>query len=243
MAEGSFQYITLAASLPHLGALFSNADLPLSRFRLEERLSMLEEEDRRLLDRVTHATSWPGVDGCDTDAAVVARFEATCRSLQVHPDLAAVVSERLETRMLVAALRLRRDGAADPAPVAAWGQSDIARAIRTNWGDPTFGLGRARPWLREAQALCASGDHIGLERAVLTEVYRQIDRAVDGHQFDFEAVALFVLRFQLIERWQRYDAARARVRLETLLQSTLADAWNTGNAPPTGAEKAGSLSQ
>ncbi|MBL6432355.1 MAG: hypothetical protein HPM95_19845 [Alphaproteobacteria bacterium] len=53
MAEGSFQYITLAASLPHLGALFSNADLPMSRFRLEERLSMLEDEDRRLLDRVT----------------------------------------------------------------------------------------------------------------------------------------------------------------------------------------------
>ena len=57
MAEGSFQYITLSASLPHLGALFSNADLPMSRFRLEERLSMLEDEDRRLLDRVTHHCS------------------------------------------------------------------------------------------------------------------------------------------------------------------------------------------
>ncbi|MCA1241150.1 DUF2764 family protein [Stappia stellulata] len=243
MAEGSFQYITLAASLPHLGALFSNADLPMSRYRLEERLSMLEDEDRRRLDRIAHVTSWPGVDGCDTDAEVVARFEAASRSVQAHPDLAAVVRERLETRMLVAALRLRRDGAADPAPVAAWGRTAIARAIRTNWSEPTFGLGRARPWLRAARALCAAGDHIGLERAVLTEVYRQIDRAADDHQFDFEAVAFFVMRFQLIERWQRYDATRARGRLEALLQSTLAGAWTAGNATPTGAGMAGSLSQ
>jgi hypothetical protein len=230
MAEGSFHYITLAASLPHLGALFSDAELPLSRFRLEERLAMLEDEDRRLLDRVTQVVSWPGVDGCDTDAAVVARFEAACLSLQDHPDLQRVVSERLATRMLVAALRLRRDGAEGPDAVASWGRGAIARAIRSNWNDPTFGLGRARPWLREAQALCAAGDHIGLERAVLTEVYRQIERAADGHQFDFEAVALFVMRFQLIERWQRYDAARARQRLEALLISTVAGTGSIDDA-------------
>jgi hypothetical protein len=232
MGDGSFQYITLAASLPHLGALFSNANLPMSRYRLEERLSMLDDDDHRRLDRITRVTSWPGVAGCETDAEVVARFEETCCLVEAFPDLVDVLRDRLETRMLVAALRLRRDGAEGPGAVATWGRATVARAIRANWSDPTFGLGRARPWLREAQALCAGGDHIGLERAVLTEVYRQIDRAADDHQFDFEAVALFVMRFQLIERWQRYDAARARDRLEALLHSTLA-----------GAEKAGSLSQ
>ncbi|SDU02789.1 DUF2764 family protein [Stappia sp. ES.058] len=243
MGDGSFQYITLAASLPHLGALFSNVNLPMSRYRLEERLSMLDDDDRRLLDRVTRVTSWPGVAGCESDAEVVARFEETCGLAEVFPDLVAILRERLETRMLVAALRLRRDGAEDPGAVSGWRRMAVARAIRTNWSDPTFGLGRARPWLREAQALCAGGDHIGLERAVLTEIYRQIDRAAAHHQFDFEAVTLYVLRFQLIERWQRYDAGRARDRLEALLHSTLAGAWSAGNVTPSSAGTAGSLSQ
>ncbi len=185
---------------------------------------MLEAADRQRLERLTHVVSWPGVAGCSADAEVFALFEEACDAVQPYPALMELLRERLESRMLVAALRLRRDGGGDPAPVATWGRGSVARAIRANWSEPTFGLGRARPWLRDAQALTARGDHIGLERAVLTEIYRQLDRMSAHHRFDFEAVALYVLRFQVIERWQRYDTERARSRLETLLGETLAGA-------------------
>ena len=41
------QYIALVTSLPHLGKLFSRKEVPISEYRLKQRLSMLEPEHAR----------------------------------------------------------------------------------------------------------------------------------------------------------------------------------------------------
>jgi len=215
-----FQYVTLVASLPHLRPIFTQAHLPLSPYRLGERLKMLEEEHRAILDRVVSVVGWSSVAAGDADADVIARFEAAMADLEAYPTLVALLRRRLETRQLVAALRFRREGA-DESVAASFGTGRVARAIRANWGDPGFGLAREHSWLREAQGPVARNDHIALERIVLTEVFRQIERVGADHHFDFEAVVLYALRFQVMERWRRYDTDRARTRLSHLLESTL----------------------
>ena len=219
----AFQYVTLVASLPHLRPIFTQAHLPLSRYRLNQRLEMLNADHRAALTHVETLVGWAGVGDEPTDTVLMARFAAAERDLSEYPTLVDLLRLRIETHMLVGALRLRRDGA-DASSTSGWGQGRVARTIWANWTDPVFALSTPHGWLREAQGPVAQGDHIALERIVLQEVFGQIARASANHAFDFEAVALYVLRFQIVERWQRYDSDRARTRLSSLLDATLATA-------------------
>ena len=57
------QYIALVTGLPHLGKLFSRKEVPISRFRLRQRLSMLDPAHARLLRDIIDLTAWAGVVG------------------------------------------------------------------------------------------------------------------------------------------------------------------------------------
>lgn len=50
---------------------------------------------------------------------------------------------------------------------------------------------------------------------------------VGAHDFDFEAVALYVVRWDLLERWTRYDAEAAAARFSTLVADALNAASST----------------
>lgn len=67
------QYIALVSSLPHLGKLFSRKDVPISGFRLKQRLSMLEPAHASLLREMVEVTAWAGVAGYDRDIDVIRR--------------------------------------------------------------------------------------------------------------------------------------------------------------------------
>jgi hypothetical protein len=69
-------------------------------------------------------------------------------------------------------------------------------------------------------------DAPGLERILLEAAWRHADRLVGAHDFDFEAVALYVLRWDLLDRWTRYDAEAAAARFGALI----ADALNVAPA-------------
>ncbi|MEP3302188.1 MAG: hypothetical protein ABJO05_09480, partial [Roseibium sp.] len=62
------------------------------------------------------------------------------------------------------------------------------------------------------------------------EVFSQLDQSGAWHEFDFEAVVIYVLRWIIVDRWSRYSTDAARGRLETLVGDIL--------APPTAADTA-----
>lgn len=210
-------YVTLVASLPHLGQPFTRKDVPISRYRLEQRLAMLAPADHRRLRSVVAITAWAGVARFKRDADVIARARSVIADLADSPDLADLVASRMETRTLIAALRLRRDGADTPGDIGAWGHGRWCGHIRSRWRDPAFGLGHVMPWISEASRLMLEENHIGVERLVLKEVFRQLDRAGARHEFDFEAVAIYALRWVIVERWSRYGAVPAAARLRRLV--------------------------
>lgn len=216
-----FRYITLVTSLPHLGKIFSQAEVPLSRFRLKQRMRMLDTGHYELLEKIVEATTWAGVSRFEDDAEVIRTANQAIDALKDYPTLQHLVGTRMETRTIIAALRRRHDGDDTAGDIDSWGFGRWRRSIKDNWTDPAFGLSHFMPWVPQAHALLATGDHIAMERLVLTEIFRQLDHFGARHQFDFEAVAIYALRWIIVERWSQYNARIARERLEELVSLAL----------------------
>lgn len=215
-------YIMLMASLPALGTLLSNQAPPINHVRLEQRLTALDPRDRAELEALRSLLSWARLDIGDEDAAFVARAERMIGAVESEA-LRACASERLEIRTLIAALRRRHRGEDAPAPGTRWGYGRFVETIRAKWAEPDFGVGRTFPWLVPAREKLEAGDAQGLERIVLQTAWDSGARHLAGHEFDFEAVAFYVLRWSLIDRWSRYDATAAATRFTELLDAAFAD--------------------
>jgi hypothetical protein len=98
-----------------------------------------------------------------------------------------------------------------------------ARHIPANWRDPTFKLETAMPWIKDAHQLLGAEDPLGLERLLLQVSHKQLKRHAARHLFDFEAVAIYVLIWNIFDRWAQSNAQDAATRFEKLAQQAMAD--------------------
>jgi hypothetical protein len=215
------RYVMLMASLPSIRFLADKA-LPINQARLGERLKLLEPADRDELLGIASIISWNRIDTGDDDAAFVARAERTLAGIR-DSALRDAVLERLEIRTLVAALRRRASGEDAPPAGVAWGLGRDVDTIRRNWTAPDFGLARVYPWLATAKDRLDQGDAASLERLILDVTWAATARREFGHDFDLEAVAFYLMRWQLADRWARYDADAAALRFKGLLSAALSD--------------------
>jgi hypothetical protein len=206
-------YTALVASLPSSERLFVAKQPPLSRLRLNKRLSALSREDTQTLALVEGLLSWSEYGMEDNIDVVLARVKVALRDIH-EPTLRAIVLERMELRTAIAALRMRRRG--DAAPTGVWGYGRWTRHIVTNWADPTFRLDGSMPWLRQAVALMERKDPLELQRHVLEVTFKQLQRHAAYHQFDFEAVAIYVLKWNIFDRWQQSNSEAAARRFSEL---------------------------
>jgi hypothetical protein len=213
-------YVMLMASLPPIGKLFAPVQPPISRLRLDQRLAMLTELDRQRLDRIEAITLWSRVASLGSDAAVARA--ARLLDQELPEVLARVVQHRLELRTLVAALRVRAAGAESAANPSEWGVGRWNQTIARHWSEKDFRLGHVYPWLDEAEALVAAGDALSLEQLLLTEAWRSLD-SVTGHYFDFVAVVVYVLRWDIAERWHRCDEELAASRFASMVEAGLGE--------------------
>lgn len=214
------EYVTLMASLPALGPILAARHPPINTVRLEARLSMLRPEHRAELAALSGLLAWrhQALDG--TDSGLVARARRVIPRLS-SPTLAGLARERLELRTVVAALRRRHAGQEAPPEGIAWGYGRFVRRIRDNWQEPGLGVARAFPWVLAAKEKLEAGEATALERILLEAAWRQAERRAVGHAFDFEAVALYAVRWKLLERWTRYDAEGATARFRRLAGEAL----------------------
>lgn len=215
--DDSHRYAMLLTALPDHGTLFGAKQTPLSRIRLSQRLALLEPADAACLDSINQCLNWAQQDPSWSDAQSVAHATRHLRDI-VNPFARELVIWRLELRTLVAALRQRRRG--EPAPSGyRWGVGRWLGPIRRQWDDPTFRLEGVFPWLPEANRLLERGDAVGLERLLLDAVWRHLGRLSDGHYFDFEAVIIYVMRWDLVARWTSHDGEAAVERFDALVSN------------------------
>lgn len=214
------RYLTLLTSLPAHGPLFGARQTPLSRLRLRMRLNWLEPEDAEDLARLAAVIDWhhQRFDVDDEDLVQQAQTEIG----QIRNAFARELATwRLELRTVIAALRRRRAGEPAPSGRRRWGFGRWVPHIARHWTEPHFRLERVYPWLPEAKRLMDDGDALGLERLLLGAVWTHLERIGAGHSFDFEAVVVYVTRWDLVARWTRYDAGAALARFDVLLETAL----------------------
>jgi hypothetical protein len=204
----------LICSLPFHGPLFGTHHTPLSRLRLEQRLRVLEPEDAHTLHCLTEILDFIHHSMDVTDAELVRRTLALEGELPSEP-LRDLLRFRMEMRTLLAAQRRRRRGEAGP-PGPGWGYGRWVAQIERNRHEPGFRLERFFPWVTESERLLRADDSLGLERLKLAVTWAHLGRVGEGHWFDFEAVVLYVLRWDLIARWTGQDGEAALSRFDAL---------------------------
>ncbi|TVQ86163.1 MAG: DUF2764 family protein [Chromatiaceae bacterium] len=211
----STRYVMLLTALPYHGPLFGAKQTPLSRLRLDQYLRMLDPVDaarlraaRGLIDFSEQVRGRADADTATNARRVLAAID--------HPFVRDLVTWRLEMHTLIAAMRRRQAG--QPAPEdSRWGIGRWVERIRRHWGDPTFGLEQAVPWLDEGHRLLERGAALELERLLMARAWDHLERLSDGHYFDFEAVVIYVARWELIAHWTSFDAEAAGARFDALL--------------------------
>jgi len=216
------RYYSLVASLPYLPPLFAAKTPPISRERLERRLDMLVEEDRSELRAIADLMHWDRLPLKTSDREVVERADEVIPNLR-STRLRQVATWRMEIRTVVAGLRRRAAGGAPPTSAEHWGYGRWVWHIEHNWSRPDFGLTHAVPYVVPFQQMIEQRDALGLERVLLHTVNTELRRAADMHQFDFESVALYVLRWDIIARWTCNDEEQAQERFNRLVGEGLGE--------------------
>lgn len=215
-------YIMLISGLPRPEALFLAKRPPLSRLKLDRRLRVLAPEDAEVLRLVEHVLDWAALPSTLSEAQIVARARAAMEKID-NETVRSLLRDRLEIRTCVAALRRRHRGEQAPAPGTVWGYGRWVRHIARNWTEPAFRLDGVFPWLREADKLLSAGDTMALQRLVFDQAWTNLRRHAGEHAFDFEAVVIYVLEWDIVDSLVKYDSEVASERFQELTEAGLGD--------------------
>lgn len=216
----SHRYVMLLSSLPYHGTLFSARVTPLSRIRLQERLSLLEPEDLREVEAMAGLLDWYRHPVQKSDEEIVKLAKQLIPELS-SPFARELLTWRLEMRTLIAALRRRRDGREITAAGDEWGYGRWLVQIRKYWNEPFFRLEGIHSWLPDAAKFMERGDPVALERLMLENVWKYLQRMEEGHVFDYERVLIYLFRWDLVGRWTVADGEAAEARYALLVDKGL----------------------
>jgi len=217
------RYYQLVASLPALPDFRRARLLPLSRLRLEERLSLLHADDWKDLTRAQSLLSWHRQPVSRTTGEFLAMYDEVV-ARNVNRELMSMVEFRMNARTVMVALRQRRQGKA--APSGRWGTGSYTRIIGSRWTEPEFGLGAVFPWIPEAQSFLERGDAMELEKLLMGQTWKKLSQISDAHPFGFEQVFAFAYKWDIVHRWLSYDSEKARDRFEELISEVTSDHQN-----------------
>lgn len=221
MKGRSHSYYMLVSSLPPLPARFDSERLPISLERLQGRLAMLEPEDAEETDRLFEILSWSRQFEEGHDTAVVTRYGDLMQGIR-HPMIREVLLTLMDGRMILTALRLRRRGAGPPTVgIGRW-----ADQIRRNFSRPDFGLGHVFPWITSFDKMLEERDLESLHRGLMGVLWNDFKRRADNYYFSFEAVILYLARWDLIRQWQELHSDRGRAIFDNLVTEVLGEHAN-----------------
>jgi hypothetical protein len=210
-------YYTLIASLPNLPPHFDVERTPITRPRLAERLKMLHPQDAEVVEQVAAFLAWDRQPLDRTDQEVLATYNKLMAEIS-NPLLRELVESRMDTRTISSGLRRRRAGLPPPPGVGKW-----VNHIRRHYNHPEFNLQGRYPWIGHFDRLMDAGDAMGAQRLLFDVNYALWSRMAEQYTFSFEAVILYLARWEIIDRWTSRDADRGRARFEQLITETLGD--------------------
>jgi hypothetical protein len=217
----SNSYHMLVASLPPLPPHFEVDRLPITAERLQERLRMLEPDDAQEMAHMLNVLQWSREFEEARDAVVVRRYGELMHAV-TNPLVREVLTGLMDVRMITTALRRRRRGMGPP-PV---GIGQWVEHIRSHFNQPDFALGHVFPRLPQLAPLLEQGDVLTLYRGLMGGVWAYLRKRAEDYYFSFEAVVLYVARWNIIRQWQEQEAGRGRAIFEALVTEALGEYAN-----------------
>ncbi|MBF0620959.1 MAG: hypothetical protein HQL54_03450 [Magnetococcales bacterium] len=220
MMSNPDRYVMLISSMPYLGRLFDTRELPLSWTSLNKRLTILEAEDAKRLHRIESLFEWANEPEKQTDLDVQHRYKKVEPALTTET-LRKMVHQRLEMRTVLVALRRQMRGERLPPTDPSWGFGRWVGEIQRNWNAPGLGVDRVFTWIPKARKLLENKQTLEMERLVLSLVWTQLGQYAEWHQFDFEAVVIYVQRWKLVRWWSHYEKKQAGEKFNALVDHAL----------------------
>ena len=212
-------YYMLVSALPALPPRFEVDRLPITLERLQSRLRMLEPEDADEIQRMLDALKWSAQFAEASDAAVARRYGELMQGI-TNPLVHEVLATGMNMRMVLAALRRRRNGLGPPtAGIGEW-----AEHIRRHFNQPDLALGHVYSWLVPFNQMLERGDVLALYQQVLRQAWSYLRRrAQDYDTFSFEAVVLYIARWDVMRRWLQLQQERGRMLIESLVTEAMGE--------------------
>jgi hypothetical protein len=211
-------YYMLICSLPALLPRLDVDRLPITLERLQGRLRMLEPEDAQTINRLLDILAWSRQVVETDDGAVVKRYSELMQEV-TNPLVRELFAADMDVRMIVAALRRRRHGLGPP--TVGFGQ--WFEHIRRYFNQPDFRLGHVFPWILQFEQLLEQGDVLTLYRQVLGATWAYVKTRAEDYYFSFEAVVLYIARWEIMRQWQQLQAERGRAVFEALVTEALGE--------------------
>ena len=208
-------YYSLVASLPHMPRSFEIERVPISRIQLQQRLKLLGDRDKSIVEQVQSFLLWDRQLPERTDDEVQMGYDRLMKSIS-NSLVRDIINHRMDVRTITCALRRRRLGLE---PAAAVGQH--TDYIRKNWQHPDFRLVREHPWIPHVRESLDAGEHLEVERQLLGATWNRWVQLADQFYFSFETILLYLARWEIVDRWTRLDETAGRQKFDELLTQTL----------------------
>jgi hypothetical protein len=221
MKPRSNSYYMLISSLPPLPPRFERGRLPISLERLNDRLRMLEPEDAQEIARLAEVLRWSQQFEESSDRAVVKGYDILMQGITT-PLIRELLTVPMDMRMITVALRRRRRGLGPPAI----GVGRYVQHIRRHFNRPDLGLSNVFPGIVQLGPLLEQGDVLNCQRGLLGLTWSYLRKLADNYYFSFEAVVLYVARWNIIRQWHELEATRGRAIFETLVEEALGEHAN-----------------
>jgi hypothetical protein len=197
-----------------MNAQFKIQETPISRLQLEKRLKLLPVDKYTLAFTVESLiwTSWFMPQQSVTDLRNVFQSVIDTQSIFLRDTLMWF----FDLRSILAALRMRNEKKEPPEnPQECW----ITRwnhKLLKNWNELDFGLKSIYPWLPKVAADIAKKDTAAVEQFLLSYIWKYLSILETGHYFDFEAIIIYLLRWNIIHYWSQFNKINALNQLNEL---------------------------
>ncbi len=212
-------YYTLVASLPALPRSFDAGPSPITASTLHNRLSILTDDDRRIVGQLSYFFRWDRQPIGRTDAEVIAMHRRLNHEIG-NPLVRRLVEHRFEMRTLVAAVRCQREGKSLPELP----ELPVSALIRRHWNQPGFRMSSRYQWL---VGFCQAVDDNRAQQAqrhLFDELWSLWSRLDQQYHFTFESIILYVARWEILQRWASQNAELGEQRFDALVDRILGEA-------------------
>lgn len=201
------QYYTVVCSLPKMNSHFKIEKTPISWPQLEKRLKLLPVDKYNVVLKIEFLvwTSW------------FMPHKPVPELRNVFQNLLSTQSAFLRTmllwffdlRSIISALRMRNEKKDPPEHSQEYWITQWNHKLIQNWSEPDFGLKAIYPWLPKIAQEIARKNTVSVEQFLLSYIWNYLSIIETGHYFDFEAIIIYVLRWNIIHYWSKFNKENA----------------------------------